>query len=419
MSATELRARIDEISANIWKTTLDIGRQQNELKLQENSRSILQRQLNAVLDPVARLPLEVSSMIFMECLPHQHRALPGAHSLPMLFLNICHAWSNIALSNPELWTTITTYFPCVEGFDELMGAWLQRARGHPLSIELRGPFDASIAAVLGRHAHQLRSLELHCGKVELELVVPMGPFPMLKTLIINGLDQESWLSVARTLKVLPHLAPNLVECDFQHFASVYDLFGHEKDEVILPNLHRLDIGPLGRDFFGYNQAILLHLSLPALQALSLQLANFSNGDLLSFLKRSAPPLQELALGTGYGALDINDLNDCLRLLPALTHLELWGANPDIVDGVLALLAEPPGTGLLPNLRSLELMDYHSQISPYEALLHALTVRSIRFYLRWLPSWSPRPEAGIRAELVKLKADGMDIDIQTKTGLRFI
>ncbi|KAJ7472176.1 hypothetical protein FB451DRAFT_1036811, partial [Mycena latifolia] len=97
MSVTALQARIDQLSA-------DIVRQKELLKALEHNRSAAQRQLNALLDPVARLPLEISSEIFILCLPS--RPVPGSLKMPMLLLDICNTWTAIALSTPALWSAI-------------------------------------------------------------------------------------------------------------------------------------------------------------------------------------------------------------------------------------------------------------------------------------------------------------------------
>ncbi|KAJ7472189.1 hypothetical protein FB451DRAFT_1036791, partial [Mycena latifolia] len=94
MSVPELQARLDEVSA-------DIDRQKEVLRKLECSKSGLQSQINAVHDPVAKLPLEISSEIFILCLPFPPK--PGGRHPPMLFLSICHAWKDIALSTPALW----------------------------------------------------------------------------------------------------------------------------------------------------------------------------------------------------------------------------------------------------------------------------------------------------------------------------
>ncbi|KAJ7666926.1 hypothetical protein DFH06DRAFT_952749, partial [Mycena polygramma] len=89
-------------------TEIDV--QKNVLKNLEKEKSLVQRQLNSALDPVARLPLEVSSEIFLQSLPPFPKT--GAEYVPMLFLNICHAWTDIALYKPELWAEIQITFPC-------------------------------------------------------------------------------------------------------------------------------------------------------------------------------------------------------------------------------------------------------------------------------------------------------------------
>ncbi|KAJ7657481.1 hypothetical protein B0H17DRAFT_870855, partial [Mycena rosella] len=65
----------------------------------------------AVRDPVSRLPLEISSEIFIQCLPSTSNPQPGARDIPMLLLNICNAWTDIALSTPALWEAIHIQFP--------------------------------------------------------------------------------------------------------------------------------------------------------------------------------------------------------------------------------------------------------------------------------------------------------------------
>lgn len=99
MSAAELHALIEQLSA-------DINRQKEVLKELECRKRAAHRQLNAILDPVARLPFEISSeiQVFVQCLPSRER--PAAAHAPVLLLNICNAWSDIALSTRALWANI-------------------------------------------------------------------------------------------------------------------------------------------------------------------------------------------------------------------------------------------------------------------------------------------------------------------------
>ncbi|KAJ7825546.1 hypothetical protein B0H14DRAFT_3468439 [Mycena olivaceomarginata] len=61
MSIRELRVRIDELSR-------EIDLQKELMTKLEKDKSLVQHRLNAVVDPVARLPLEISSQIFLHIL---------------------------------------------------------------------------------------------------------------------------------------------------------------------------------------------------------------------------------------------------------------------------------------------------------------------------------------------------------------
>ncbi|KAJ6558227.1 hypothetical protein B0H19DRAFT_132460 [Mycena capillaripes] len=128
---------VQELRARIAKLSAEIELHKDVLKKLEQDKSLVQRQLNAVLDPVAQLPLEISSEIFLQSLPILPK--PGLNNVPMLLLNICSAWTDIALSTPDLWTAINITFPSAEGSEDGARTWLQRAGNCPLSISLVGP----------------------------------------------------------------------------------------------------------------------------------------------------------------------------------------------------------------------------------------------------------------------------------------
>ncbi|KAJ7666709.1 hypothetical protein DFH06DRAFT_984363, partial [Mycena polygramma] len=104
MSVKEIETRIAKISADI-----DLQKEVLSLRELEKSKSAAQRQLNAIRDPVARLPFELSSDIFLHCLPQQRK--PDSCTAPMLLLSVCNTWTDIALSTPALWSTIHLDFP--------------------------------------------------------------------------------------------------------------------------------------------------------------------------------------------------------------------------------------------------------------------------------------------------------------------
>jgi hypothetical protein len=132
------------------------------LKKLEQDRNLVQRQLNAVLDPISRLPLEISLEIFLLSLAADHITKehpnplprPRADSVLMALMNVSNTWSAIALATPALWTVIRINFPCARGLSRLLPIWFQGARDRPLSIALGGDLT-----YLGRHLKLWQALE--------------------------------------------------------------------------------------------------------------------------------------------------------------------------------------------------------------------------------------------------------------------
>ncbi|KAJ7457930.1 hypothetical protein B0H11DRAFT_2286723 [Mycena galericulata] len=164
----------------------------------------------------------------------------------------------------------------------------------------------------------------------------------------------------------------------------------------------------------------MHLSIPRLETLSLSMRAISSANVLSFLKRSSPPLQRLVLGDGvkYGGID--QLVECLRLVPTVTHFELWYPETRAA-GAFTFLAETPPR-LLPNLRSLTIRpDSRIPISDYlwETLFCALVVRRTQIQIVHIEyeSWcsaSLMPASNILAAFEELAAAGMEVYFGTRT-----
>ncbi|KAJ6558246.1 hypothetical protein B0H19DRAFT_1070780 [Mycena capillaripes] len=422
LSAQELRARIETLS-----TEIDL--QKEALKNLEREKSLAQRQLNNVLDPIARLPLEISSEIFLRCLPAfpEHGAV---HVLGKLFLNICNTWTDIALSTPALWGTINIIFPCAEGFQKVLPIWLQRAGNRPLSISLRGPgeFDQGVMGIIWHHGQQLKHLEM-CYEKErgeasddesddiIDLLGGMspGPLPLLKTLTIRGfteLEDGQGYSGLQILKLL-RSAPNLMECVFECVCPMYGIDSEPDEMLVLPALRRLIFGGHGKPHPS-DDDILNCLSLPRLEALSVTMWSVSGHNLLSFLKRSLPPLRELVLGEWVPHLDFIRLAECLRLVPALTHLEIWGLGSPFLNELFAALAES-SSPIISNLRSLTIQRCSPAIpnSTWKTLLRALAGRHTELHIVHIimRAGAVKPTTpDILAGFGELVADGMQLFI---------
>ncbi|KAJ7666933.1 hypothetical protein DFH06DRAFT_1040463 [Mycena polygramma] len=415
---------IEELRAHIAKLSTEIDLQKQVLEDLERDKSFMQGQLNVVLDPVARLPLEISSEIFLHSLPSFPE--PGNEHVPMLFLNICHAWADIALSTPELWSGIQITFPCTATYEDGAEAWLRRACNRPLSISLWGPgfFEAGATDMIWRHSQQLRHLEL-CYQKELEeedsdeddyevdidlLGCEPKCLPSLKTLAIRGLTSlnEDQAYIGSQILNLLRLAPNLVDCSIEHVSNIRGL-DKAAESLAIPTLRHLSLeGPCS---IWIDDEILNCLSLPGLASLSLPMVNISVGDLLSFLKRSSPPLRALVMDAPMyrGA---ERLHDCLRLVPTLTRFELREPGSALMEELFTMLAEG-FSPQVPDLNSIVIYRCSPTItdSSWKKILRALaqrraTLRSVQINIptsRSIPS-------DVLAGFKNMVADGMHLYI---------
>ncbi|KAJ7680144.1 hypothetical protein B0H17DRAFT_73082 [Mycena rosella] len=253
MSVAELQARIDSLSA-------DILRHKQVLKDLECSKSAAQHQLNAIRDPVARLPLEISSEIFIQCLSTHPR--PGARHAPMILANICTSWTDISLSTPSLWAAIDADVPIFD-LAGLLDIWLTRAGSRALSICLPINLTGEITAVVARHAHQLQGLQIYHphDQDDSSFSTAVGPLPFLKKLTIIGIHEYN-CSSGRTLEML-RICPNLVECTLDDVFNGYHGSGME-EILVLPRVRLFNFGMYPDYSSDY---ILRYITLPALQTL--------------------------------------------------------------------------------------------------------------------------------------------------------
>ncbi|KAJ7328937.1 hypothetical protein DFH08DRAFT_317868 [Mycena albidolilacea] len=410
MSAQELRARIDELS-------IEIDLQKEILKKLERDRSLARRQLNAVVDPVARLPLEISSKIFLKSL--NQSVVPQPAEL-VLLLNICNSWTNIALSTPDLWTSFRIDFPCPKGVVHALPFWFGRASNCPVSLFLTGnltafKFDAGVSAIIWEHGGQLKCLNIYDKQPpyedpDLNIIdlfddeTTPRPLPLLERLKVGTLHEGRVFSAPQIFRLLS-LAPKIDTCIFDKIVR-WDNLDFAPDKLVVPTLGQLVFGDLG----GYPDGdadVLDHLSLPALEALSVSIATKRDElRLSSFLRRSSPPLQVLALGLPYNLPDPIQPHISLHLIPSLVRLKLHAPMQSVAD-FFAALAEAPS--LLPNLHTLTIdsmaLDSPSiSASSWRTLLRVLSARRIQIRITSVTE----PPVDVLAALRELAVDGPQI-----------
>ncbi|KAJ7506883.1 hypothetical protein B0H11DRAFT_2323538, partial [Mycena galericulata] len=405
--AEDLRKRIKEISSTITH-------HREILRDLEKQKSSLQGELNSIRDPMARLPLEISSNIFMQCLSTTNTiTLPNPRGPPMVFVQICQSWRNIALSTPSLWTSIRVERPSTK-FVKFLEIWLERARNLPLSIVLFESldYDSIQELVVEQRAGQLRHLE----------IAPL--FVSLETLKVGHAGSEYKYDGTRDDWVSPRghqlcvdllrATPNLLEyhiSDMYSYVHVSYPSWHGFQPLTHSSLRQLYLG--GDTADNRNSSVIIkHLTLSALQTLRISYFDISLGDLESLLTRSSASLRSLDIQD-----DIPDLVgvECCRLVPGITNLKiLFESQPAGFTGkFFESLARTDE--FLPNLRHLSI-SRNSGFFNRSQFEHVLTILSARrgqlqsFRLVFLHQKAEPFDADILFQLRQFVESGMRIHI---------
>ncbi|KAK7022331.1 hypothetical protein R3P38DRAFT_1116629 [Favolaschia claudopus] len=327
--------------------------------------------LNSVVDPIAHLPLEISSEIFILCLPERPEVKPTLS--PLLFLQICRSWRDIALSTPSLWSRI--YCGRLAGVAaHNLHLWLSRAKTLPLTITISLPEDATAAipTVLKKHAPQTKNLSVEVHSAAHAKAI-LTSFPILEVLELKL--TYPWRGSAEFSKVCRDIicaAPRLLKCHILNLPERGDISSIYPTQIPCPCLRELELS---------DGKLLLQLTLPALESLSVKNLNLPHADLQDFLSRSKPPLRSLRFEVSH-----NISVKSLRLVPSLTNLTLVFNNysAESLD-VLSLLAAD--AEFLPNLREIIIRNWHHPRHDYDLLARVLEARS---QLRSLRVFLPDP-----------------------------
>ncbi|KAK7028313.1 F-box domain-containing protein [Favolaschia claudopus] len=415
----ELRTRLIELDN-------EIDAQKTVLLNLEHEKCLVQRRLNAVLDPITRLPLEISSLIFMMLQPRDPFPIPRPNKMPMVLLNVCNSWSNIALSIPALWTTFAILFPCAKGLKDLLPVWLERTRGQPLSVCLDGVFDHDVVDIIWKHGKQLKYLEIwaedrikkKAGADDSRVMrfwekMPPEDLSSLKVLKLCGSSWDRTLPFSiRHIVELMNLAPNLNDCFLQEVRLADDGC---RAGLVHSKLRRLSFrrgnGP------GGDNGLVHYLSLPALEVLCMP-DRLSTSEWDVFVEESSPPLRELELLASHS--DFAFFKKCFEATPDLERFEVWSAKYPVLEEMFEALMLSPD--LLPNLSTLvihlpNIELFNMSNSFWKKLSTALAIRRRRTGIREfhcdstfeLPP-SKMPGLGILDALKELRRDGMKIQL---------
>ncbi|KAK7028665.1 hypothetical protein R3P38DRAFT_3190280 [Favolaschia claudopus] len=294
-------------------------------------------EITDVCDPVASLPLEISSEIFTHCVPHPNERR-GTLSEPLLFLGTLPC-----LPENSGQTSTSTFRPTSAANTRRF--WRNGLRGQGQTyytyLEFSGsPYPApDILRVVAGHAHHLRELVVpSLVYLDSGLFSPDSVVPLLEVLRVpySYVENEVHLSSSRVAGILQS-APRLRMLDLSH----RDISG---PRVTPPVLHECLTSLLITDsmtFDSSSPSILDSLTLPSLRHLEV-MSHWESARhidvLLSFLARSSPLLHSLVLNAGKDNWNPESLEGILRLLPHLHSLRLLG-HPRIQDEFLRILGQ--------------------------------------------------------------------------------
>ncbi|KAJ7636750.1 hypothetical protein FB45DRAFT_907248 [Roridomyces roridus] len=407
-------ASIHELHERIEGLSQAITRQKELLRELEQQRSDARLDLNAILDPVARLPVEVASHLFWQCIPGA-LDFETSHLRPAsLLLRICRRWRAIALATPCLWATIDDAHLPLKDFRGLLELWLARAQSHPISLAMHWSDGFDSTQVVRANTHRIQNLTMMYPRGGMK-VVPA--FDALRCLTIDGFYTHGVESPAELLQVLRG-APNLVEANFLHL-SFRSGFLDDVEVLTHSSLRHLRFGKAleeynSGDALDSDPIITQRLTLPCLQTLC-----YTGGtgyscaaDLLAFLKRSSAPLRHLQL-TLHGVHIHSRAVECLPLLSGVTNLDILQPDHELTQNFTSLVAAP---GLLPALRKLSIIAGRVDSVGYRTILDELRRRRrvIQSFRLVVVDDSTGPEEALVDSFRELMENGMDIHIE---GLR--
>ncbi|KAJ6448461.1 hypothetical protein C8R45DRAFT_850281 [Mycena sanguinolenta] len=133
------RAALVEIQAKIarFKTFSECF-----ISVLEKHQHELEAELGAVVYPVLSLPPEITSRIFVHCLPDGGVLPWDDHAAPLVLARVCRQWKDIALSTCQLWSSLRIEslskhkIKVPRGTFQTLQNWIPRARVSALSLSV-------------------------------------------------------------------------------------------------------------------------------------------------------------------------------------------------------------------------------------------------------------------------------------------
>ncbi|KAJ7513071.1 hypothetical protein B0H11DRAFT_17236 [Mycena galericulata] len=427
----QLRGRLSELDSLIAALTAE--------------RDILRAKSDSIIYPVLTLPPEITTGIFMHCLPTATLPSPSPSTAPLLLAQVCQQWRQLALDTPWLWRSLA--FKDSSSV-EILKIWLSRAGSLPLHYSLHCSDPSRADAILDTsilYAHQWQDVSLaiplmsfpkldlgdrslHClRKISLAIshptrdqsfshLIQIHNAPLLREAHISTLPKIKFdLTRSQLTSVTLQRSMELMECIslIQGCPGLLYLAVSTTGSIVTPTIPYLTLEYL--ESFTSNLgdvAILRYLTLPRLHHLTVVGAPTPQHATVfaAFIRRSACPIRSLSLWVS------EMLMPCLRCVPdTVSALTLtWQHHETVGELFPALQAKV----ILPRLQSLSLRGTQLSAVQYPALVDALRARRVASpgtvsldYLMLtidLRGGLPMPGAAVVAQLRALASGGMKI-----------
>ncbi|KAJ6449758.1 hypothetical protein C8R45DRAFT_123210 [Mycena sanguinolenta] len=416
-------------------------------------RQKLQAVSDSIVYPVLSLPPEITSLIFLHCLPQASSfSQPSPLSTPLLLAQICRQWRDIAIASPALWQSIGLVDTRSVGVFE---TWLARSGNHPLNLSLNcvdHERAASLIDICIPHTHRWQDIHLALPVGLLTRLKLQLPMPLLRkiSLSLRGPFSREQLEGAPDDPIVLPNAPILREADISTYPDLrFELPWAQLTGLTLaksdiaecfailkmcPDLVTLDVSTIGPPpartdsepltlaslqsftFATDFSAVIERLRLPRLTTLHIRETVAADAahttHLQAVISQSASPIQRLILALKYPSSEtlertLDGVPDSLRVL------ELHCGNATHVAPLLAALRRP---GVLPKLTTLAITGgrvFDDDYDAFPALLEtrattlqefslmvqtygrADAVRDVPLRMRAMPKLNALAEAGMK------------------------
>ncbi|KAJ7474811.1 hypothetical protein FB451DRAFT_1088428 [Mycena latifolia] len=296
---------------------LDISISQHERLLQElkEQRAAVQVQFDRFVYPILTLPPEITSEIFLWCSEPDIGTIDPELS-PLLLLQICKAWREVALSIPALWDTICdTEFSDPQNMENAITTWFSRAGSRPLSLDVAyiGKRSTCMHSLIRRHASCLQFLTLGLDADCFSDLAGIRSFPRLRHLSLTSVDgaleangtQIPFFSDSPLLCHLEvaHLAPSRLMMPWSQLTkftaasvALQECLGVLRLATSLEEFRRVDCPEEEEEGSIIGQPLMCHSDL---NSLIVGAYDDADHDILQFL--TLPRLETLQFGGDYGS----------------------------------------------------------------------------------------------------------------------